>query len=336
MAYDGSGNYSLPANSLVTDGTVIDAADHNVPITDIAASLSQVLLRSGVAPMTGNLNMGGYTITNVTGFPLPGGTNTWTGSNTWTGTNVMSTTGTTPLQLLSTNPDANSGPVLDLYRNSSSPANSDLIGGLYFNAKNSGNVKTAYAAIIASASDVFDGTEDGKINFWLTSGGSSLGTKVVMDSTRMYYAAGYAVDNTSTRSSFSAHKNNVDQNATGGGTIDPVTFGTAQFNVGAHYSTSTSKWTPPAGTAMITATVAAAIPAGGAFLHIYKDGVSFKSLSILQETAASGATSSTLVIVDQCDGSNVYDVRFSISSAPSGSMKMFGATTRTFFMGTMV
>jgi hypothetical protein len=65
MAYDGSGNYSLPPGSIVSDGTTIDAADHNTPVTDIAAALNQVLLRSGVAPMTGDLDLGGHNVINA-------------------------------------------------------------------------------------------------------------------------------------------------------------------------------------------------------------------------------------------------------------------------------
>lgn len=54
MPYNGSGVYSLPAGSLVADGTTIDAADHNTPLLDIEETLSTVALRNGAAPFTGN------------------------------------------------------------------------------------------------------------------------------------------------------------------------------------------------------------------------------------------------------------------------------------------
>ena len=54
MPYNGSGVYSLPAGSLVADGTTIDANDHNTPLLDIEETLSTVALRNGAAPFTGN------------------------------------------------------------------------------------------------------------------------------------------------------------------------------------------------------------------------------------------------------------------------------------------
>lgn len=65
MPYDGSGNFSLPVGYLATTGQTILASQHNPPLQDIAAALSQVLLRSGVAPMTGNLNINGFRLLNL-------------------------------------------------------------------------------------------------------------------------------------------------------------------------------------------------------------------------------------------------------------------------------
>ena len=56
MPFDGSGNYSLPAGSTAVTGATAIASTHNNPIQDIASALNSTLLRSGVAPMTGNLN----------------------------------------------------------------------------------------------------------------------------------------------------------------------------------------------------------------------------------------------------------------------------------------
>jgi hypothetical protein len=65
MPFNGSGQYNLPAGSIVADGTTIDAADLNTPLQDIEASLSQTVLRNGAAPLTGNLSAGGHKITNI-------------------------------------------------------------------------------------------------------------------------------------------------------------------------------------------------------------------------------------------------------------------------------
>lgn len=58
MPYDGSGNFSLVSGYLAATGGTILASQHNPPLEDIASALSSVLLRSGVAPMTGDLEFG--------------------------------------------------------------------------------------------------------------------------------------------------------------------------------------------------------------------------------------------------------------------------------------
>lgn len=65
MPYDSSGNASLVPGYLATSGQTILASQHNPPLEDIASMLSQVLLRSGVAPMGGNLSLAGFKVTNA-------------------------------------------------------------------------------------------------------------------------------------------------------------------------------------------------------------------------------------------------------------------------------
>jgi hypothetical protein len=61
IPYDSNGQASISGQRPV-NGQDTDAAQINVPLNDIQSMLSQVLLRSGVAPMTGNLNMNGFKI----------------------------------------------------------------------------------------------------------------------------------------------------------------------------------------------------------------------------------------------------------------------------------
>lgn len=65
MPYNSSGVFSLVPGYLATAGEEIRSSQHNPPLEDIASALSQVVLRSGVAPMGGNLNINGYRIINV-------------------------------------------------------------------------------------------------------------------------------------------------------------------------------------------------------------------------------------------------------------------------------
>jgi hypothetical protein len=66
MPYDSNGVFTLNAGYLAVAGQVIQPSQHNPPLEDIvAAGLSNVLVRDGRAPMTGNLNMGGFKLTSV-------------------------------------------------------------------------------------------------------------------------------------------------------------------------------------------------------------------------------------------------------------------------------
>lgn len=64
MPYDSNGNASINRNRAVT-GQTVQAAQVNTPFDDVQSMLSQVLLRSGVAPMTGALNMNGFRVTGA-------------------------------------------------------------------------------------------------------------------------------------------------------------------------------------------------------------------------------------------------------------------------------
>ena len=77
------------------------------------------------------------------------------------GTGVFQTAdNTTQLTLSSTDADANSGPALDYYRNSSSPADADYIGTTRYIGRNDNSQDVNYVAINVQANDVSDGTED--------------------------------------------------------------------------------------------------------------------------------------------------------------------------------
>lgn len=64
MPFDSNGNATVTRDVAVS-GQTIQAAQVNVPFSDIQAMLSQVVLRSGVAPLSGNLSAAGFRITNA-------------------------------------------------------------------------------------------------------------------------------------------------------------------------------------------------------------------------------------------------------------------------------
>lgn len=65
MPFDSNGNHSLPSGYLAVTGQTIQASQHNPPLEDVSSSLSQTLLRSGAAPMSGPLNMNGFRLINL-------------------------------------------------------------------------------------------------------------------------------------------------------------------------------------------------------------------------------------------------------------------------------
>nr|WP_250809344.1 hypothetical protein [Neorhizobium tomejilense] len=65
MPYDSNGNYTLPGSYFVENGDTVLPVQHNPPLEDIRSALSSVILRSGVAPMSGDLKMGTKKITGM-------------------------------------------------------------------------------------------------------------------------------------------------------------------------------------------------------------------------------------------------------------------------------
>ena len=79
------------------------------------------------------------------------------------GTTISTADNTTQLTLTSTDEDASKGPILDLTRNSASPANNDVMGRIRFKGENSADEEVSYAFFEAEVKDVTDGAEDGKL-----------------------------------------------------------------------------------------------------------------------------------------------------------------------------
>ena len=78
------------------------------------------------------------------------------------------------LSLVSTDADASNGPVLRLYRNSSSPADNDFLGNIQFVGRNDNSQDVQYAEEEVYILDASDGTEDGLYNINVITGGTNL------------------------------------------------------------------------------------------------------------------------------------------------------------------
>lgn len=76
------------------------------------------------------------------------------------------------LMLVDGDSDANNGPTLKMYRNTENPTNNDGLGAIAFNGEDSGGGEVTYGRIRGVSTDITNGTEDGKLEFRLISGGS--------------------------------------------------------------------------------------------------------------------------------------------------------------------
>ena len=79
------------------------------------------------------------------------------------GSTITTSSTDTPLSLVYTGAAANVGPVLDLYRNSASPADNDALGKIIFNGRNDNSQDVTYGLIETYLIDASDGTEDAEI-----------------------------------------------------------------------------------------------------------------------------------------------------------------------------
>tara|TARA_R100000322_G_scaffold65612_1_gene41039 strand:+ start:487 stop:3147 length:2661 start_codon:yes stop_codon:yes gene_type:complete len=76
------------------------------------------------------------------------------------------------LTLRSTDADANAGPILNLNRNSASPADNDYIGEIKFDGRNDAAQAVTYAGFAGRILDASDGTEDGRFELYTIRAGA--------------------------------------------------------------------------------------------------------------------------------------------------------------------
>ena len=92
------------------------------------------------------------------------------------GITISTADNTTQLTLTSTDADSSAGPVMEFYRNSSSPADNDATGLIYFTGENDADEKVFYGQIYSQIKDASDGSEDASMTFYTMAGGTSTET----------------------------------------------------------------------------------------------------------------------------------------------------------------
>ena len=144
-----------PPTGALVECMTMNQLDINVPVDDSITS----------AKLSGNLTTPGTLA--VTG-----------------GITATTTDNSSNLTLISTDADAVSGPVLEFFRNSASPADNDATGLVYFYGENDASEKIAYGQIYTQIKDMTDGTEDGSIDFYTMTAGTST-SKLLLNPTEV-------------------------------------------------------------------------------------------------------------------------------------------------------
>ena len=137
----------------------------------IGAGVSRFTTADGLT-VSGNASVSGTTA--LTGNATAAGTLDVTGAITSSDGCTITTADNNPqLTLTSTDADANNGPILDLVRDSGSPADGDEVGIIRFKFDDdAGEVNTA-ARFTAKINDASNGTEDGELEIVTLINGSS-------------------------------------------------------------------------------------------------------------------------------------------------------------------
>ncbi len=142
-----------------------------VPGTDYTASTKTSVVLTQAASLSDTLEVVAYDIATIsdTVSKADGGTFN-------DGITITTADNSTQLTLESTDADATTGPNMSFYRNSSSPADSDQTGSIFFIGKDDGGNDTTYGAITTHIADASGGTEDGRLTLSSMKAGTSTET----------------------------------------------------------------------------------------------------------------------------------------------------------------
>ena len=170
------------ASSNANDSGIIiergSTGDNAVVMWDESADQFVVGTTTATASSTGNIS---HTKANLQAAQITGS------SGVFTSTGISSV-----LTVNGTDDGAGEGPDIVIKRNSASPADEDILGALVFKGENSADEAVTYGKVRARATDVTDGTEDGKLELFAMKAGSST-LLATLDSTSLFLNTGLSL-----------------------------------------------------------------------------------------------------------------------------------------------
>jgi len=205
------------------------------------------------------------TLNGESGLTYDGSTLAVTGAGSYTGDVTLTSTGT----------DSAAGPIVNLYRNSSSPADADYLGQIKFQGENDNDQQVNYAKITGKISDASDGSEDGILEFaFIKAGSQNINARFKSTELQLINGTDLSVAGDTT------FTGTIDANSTSdfGGTI---TLSSGQFNVGT------------AATIYANGNVTAGIVTATSFVG---DGSALTGVGASEEDTAVSSTSATTVL----------------------------------------
>ena len=303
---------STAAELNILDGVTSTTAELNI-LDGVTSTATELNLLDGVTATTAELN---YTdgVTSAIQTQLDSKISSADAALTGNAT-ITTSDNTTQLALISTDADANAGPILDLFRNSVSAADNDLTGQVYFSGKNDADEKTYYGQITSQITDVSNGSEDFALELSTLTAGSS--------NSRLFISPTETVFNESSANLDFRIESDGNTNAfflegssgsLGIGTSSTYNMKTTIAGAGAALSTGTGSYA----VASIYDTATAAAGTGGGLAFQGDDGtnsaVTFATVNGSKENATAGNYASYLGFSTRANGGNLTE-KVRISSA---------------------
>ena len=194
FAGDGSALTGITASGLGAIGG-LTIKDEGV-VVGTAGSVSTIDFRGGLVNVIATAGAAGVATATITSESNP----TFAMLNVTGVSTFQSAVGiTSDVTISSTDTSNSAGPIVNLYRNSSSPANGDYLGQLKFQGESDTGATRNYAKITGKISDASNGNEDGILEFaFLKAGSQNINARFKSTELMIMNGTDFSVDGDST------------------------------------------------------------------------------------------------------------------------------------------